>query len=233
MLLAFFSGLGVWQLDRAEQKRELKGIYLKRSSLSPLEADDFDRWEDGALVAWRRVRARGHYDPRVTVLLDNQIVHGIPGYFVLTPFRVEPRGPWVLVNRGWIPLQGDRYWVPRIVIEEGATEITGLARPPYRSGIMLGKDEPERLSATVWRVLILDPERLSGDVKHRLLPFVIELDPAVSSGYRREWRIPGTGEERHVAYAVQWFAFAAVVLALCLRSCSIRRKGTEQLDKPR
>ncbi|MGH8608161.1 MAG: SURF1 family protein [Gammaproteobacteria bacterium] len=230
VLIAFFSGLGVWQLERAEQKRELKEIYLKRSKLNPLGPKDLVLGGSAALVAWRRVRVHGRYDPSVTVLLDNQILHGIPGYFVLTPFRVQLRGHWVLVNRGWIPLQGDRQRVPQIVTEKKETEITGLARPLYHPAIMLGEDEPERLSATVWRVLSVDPERLAHNVKHRLFPFVIELEPAGSSGFKREWQIPGTGEERHIAYAVQWFAFAAVVLALWLRACANRRE--EQGDIP-
>jgi len=225
VVLALFSGLGVWQLERAQQKRELKEIYIERSKLNPLGPRDLVLGGSAALVAWRRVRVHGRYDPSVTVLLDNQVLHGIPGYFILTPFRVEPRGPWVLVNRGWIPLQGGRHWVPPIVSEKKETEITGLARPLYRPAIMLGEDDPERLSATVWRVLSVDPERLAHKVAHRLLPFVIELDPAGSSGYRREWQIPGTGEERHIAYAVQWFAFAMVALALWWRACANRREG--------
>ncbi|MGH8657749.1 MAG: SURF1 family protein [Gammaproteobacteria bacterium] len=222
VVLALFTGLGVWQLERAEQKRELKEIYMKRSKLNPLGPKGLVLGRSAEVVAWRRVRAYGRYDASTTVLLDNQILNGIPGYFVLTPFRMQLQGYWVLVNRGWIPLQGDRRWVPQIVTEEKETEITGLARPLYRPAIMLGEDEPERLSATVWRVLSVDPERLAAKVKHRLLPLVIELDPAGSSGFRREWRIPGTGEERHIAYAVQWFAFAAVVLVLSLRACAHR-----------
>ncbi len=220
--LALFTGLGAWQLERAEQKRELKEIYVKRSKLNPLGPNDLVLGDNADLVAWRRVRARGRYDTSMTILLDNQVLHGIPGYSVLTPFRLQLQGLCVLVNRGWIPLQGDRQWVPQIVTGEKETEITGLVRPLYRPAIMLGDDEPERLSATVWRMLSVDPERLAHKVKHRLLPFVIELDPAGSSGFRREWRIPGTGEERHIAYAVQWFAFAAVVLVLSLRACAHR-----------
>lgn len=230
VMLALFIGLGAWQLERAEQKRELKENYMERTKLPPLEPKDLVSERSADQVAWRRVRAQGRYDASTIILLDNQTLTGIPGYFVLTPFRLQVQGQWVLVNRGWIPLQGDRQRVPQIVTEEKEEEITGLARPAYRPALMLGEDEPERLSATVWRVLSVDPKRLAHQVKRSLLPFVIELDAKNCSGTRCEWRIPGTGEERHIAYAVQWFAFAGVVLALWLRTCANRRK--RENEKP-
>ena len=50
----------------------------------------------------------------------------------------------------------------------------------------------------------------------RLLPLVVQLSPHAEHGYVRAWRMrQGLSTERHVGYAVQWFALAAALVALC------------------
>src|SRR5712675_2812989 len=71
--------LGNWQARRAEQKRVL-----------------------GAELAAKQIAARGTFLPRHSVLLDNKLRHGRPGYEVITPLRLAGSDMHVLVNRGWI-----------------------------------------------------------------------------------------------------------------------------------
>src|SRR3981081_106753 len=79
--LAWAAGiaLGNGQTRRAEEKRTL-----------------------GAELAKRQVAARGTFLPQHTVLLDNKLRHGRPGYEVITPLRLADSGLHVLVNRGWV-----------------------------------------------------------------------------------------------------------------------------------
>ncbi len=52
---------------------------------------------------------------------------------------------------------------------------------------------------------------------------IVLLDPAAPNGYERVWR-PAMqfGPERHLAYAIQWFAFALVALIIFI-ALSLRR----------
>ena len=43
------------------------------------------------------------------------------------------------------------------------------------------------------------------------------LDPHDPDGYVRDWHPPGLDPTRHWSYAVQWWAFAAVLLFLWVR----------------
>jgi cytochrome oxidase assembly protein ShyY1 len=43
---------------------------------------------------------------------------------------------------------------------------------------------------------------------------IVLLDAAQPYGYLREWQPPGLPPERHRAYAIQWWLFAAVLVAI-------------------
>ncbi len=46
---------------------------------------------------------------------------------------------------------------------------------------------------------------------------IVLLDAREPNGYVREWQPPGMSADRHWAYGVQWYAFAA--LAIVLMAC--------------
>ena len=45
---------------------------------------------------------------------------------------------------------------------------------------------------------------------------IVRLDPGAPHGYRRAWQVVPFGPERHLGYAVQWFAMASALLAIYL-----------------
>src|SRR3990170_3607683 len=71
-----------------------------------------------ALGVWQaqraeRISVRGEFLPERTVLLDNKLRRGRPGYEVVTPLRLAgAREMHVLVNRGWIAAGARRDEIP-------------------------------------------------------------------------------------------------------------------------
>jgi surfeit locus 1 family protein len=49
-----------------------------------------------------------------------------------------------------------------------------------------------------------------------LLPYLVRMAPESPAGFARSWRAPGSGEEKHLGYAFQWFAMAAAILVIYL-----------------
>jgi len=47
-----------------------------------------------------------------------------------------------------------------------------------------------------------------------LLPVVLLLDADSGPGFIRDWQAPGLPPERHIGYAVQWWAFALLLVGL-------------------
>ena len=81
-------------------------------------------------------------------------------------------------------------------------------------------------TATGWPRLVQYPDmtELSAALGRDLAPRQVLLDPGVPDGYVRDWAVPGTTPDRHLGYAVQWFAFAALAAAIWI-VLSLRKSG--------
>jgi surfeit locus 1 family protein len=207
--LTIFLGLAYWQLTRATEKRELLTALTAQTIPVELRADTV-----GELPRYQPVRARGHYDTAHQILLDNApSAQGRPGYQVLTPFVSALDSSVILVNRGWVPLGRTRNDLPDITVTEEALTLSAQVDELPRPGMRLGEPAlpagwPKVLSYPQYT----DLENLFGS---RLLKPLLLLDPNEPHGYERLWRERyGSGPERHIAYAVQWLAFACTLLVI-------------------
>ena len=127
----------------------------------------------------------------------------------------------MLVNRGWPPWGETRRSLPSVPVGGEPRAIVGRIDELPRPGIWL-KAPP----ATGWPRLVQYPsmEELAAALGRKLAPRQVLLDPGVPDGYVREWAVPGTTPDRHLGYAMQWFAFAAVAAAIWL-VLSFRKPG--------
>ena len=123
-LLPILLSLGVWQLNRAEEKRVLISLKEQQQSTETLvlSATLLDTAE---ALLYKPIQAIGHYDTNHQYLLDNQVSNGRAGYFVLTPFLLKNENKAVLVNRGWLPLGKSRADLPDVSVATKEITITG------------------------------------------------------------------------------------------------------------
>ncbi len=223
LLLFLLCSLGFWQLDRAEQKRQ----YLQQQQLAASAAVlDLNRQAvtDIESARYQKVSVRGHYDDEHQFLIDNQMMNGKPGYFVLTPFLIDQDKRAILVNRGWLPLGSDRTRLPDIAIKTPIQLIEGRINRFPQVGIKLkGAEIPAKGWPSV--VQVIDGRILAAKLTYDLFDFQIELDADALEGYRREWKVNSViPPEKHLAYAVQWFGLALTLTGLFLW-ISIRKKS--------
>lgn len=213
LLVTLLCRLGFWQLDRAEQKRQM--LLQQQAAMEAGSIDLNQRWiEDVDTVRYRKATIRGHYDRAHQFLIDNQIVDGRSGYFVLTPFFVDDAANAVLINRGWIPLGKDRNVLPDVNFDAKQTQITGRINHFPSVGLKLkGAEIPSDSWPSV--VQVVDANVLSEKLDYRVAPYQIELDVSAKEGYKRDWKISvPIPPEKHQAYAVQWFGLALTLTAL-------------------
>ena len=211
-LLPCLIGLGLWQLARADEKRQLLDRYAAGESRT-LEAHSADAID--ALPRYQRVRVHGRYEPDRQVLLDNMPSQaGRPGYHIVTPFALAGGGR-LLVNRGWVPLGATREILPDTTVGAGPRTLTGRLDGLPRPGLRLG--EPPVPAEIVWPAVLNYPthEQLARLYGPGLARSLLLLDADAEDGYERAWQSRfGIGPAGHVGYAVQWFALAAAVLAI-------------------
>ncbi len=219
LLFPALISLGLWQLDRAQQKRALFERYqLNRAAPAAT-------WDGGALTAGlqsgRAITATGHY-LQPTFLLDNRFREGQAGYEILSPFEVAG-GRHLMVARGWIAMGADRSRIPEIRLSSEQVTLQGRLGNPPVSGIRLGQsDAVERLSATVFRAQRAEPEIFSKALGFGVPATLLYLNPDAASAYDRHWPVPAGEMSRHQAYAVQWFVMSAVLLLLYIK-INVRR----------
>ena len=211
-----FTALGQWQLNRAAEKRALAEDFAGAGPALALPADSRE-WP-----RYQRVTARGRYDSARQFLLDNRIQSGHAGVEVLTPLLLDGGGA-VLVNRGWRPFGATRDILPEVAVSPEPRTIVGRFDELPRPGIVL-----EAPPAAGWPKLVSYPtaDQLATMLGRSIEPRIILLDADEPDGFVREWNLPGTTPGRHLAYALQWFAFAATAVAIWL-ALSLHRDGED------
>ncbi|GMQ96880.1 MAG: hypothetical protein BMS9Abin15_0564 [Gammaproteobacteria bacterium] len=222
-LLIFLISLGVWQLSRAEQKRELEKLYMGSDQQSYLRAEQVeDRWHE---LRYRELRVSGRYETDKQILLDNQVNRGRIGYHVFTPLKIG-KHEWVLVNRGWVSADEDRRKLPAIDIAPSARKVVGLINHPPGVGVRIGSLDQAKHGFPL-RIPYLDINWLEKRLNIKLKPYVLLLIPGEVDGYIRQWHPVVFPPERNEAYAVTWFALAAALIILYMFSTIRRTPRTE------
>jgi cytochrome oxidase assembly protein ShyY1 len=242
-LVVLMVNLAFWQLRRLDARRDLNRQIVAREAepVAPLgDVLGVDATaDDVAAAAWRTVAATGTYDPADEVLIRNRDFAGHPGYHVVTPLRLDD-GSAVLVNRGWIPLEGDGEAAPAIPPPPAAAvTVTGRVRPTQHKGRFFSPtDPPEGRLSQLYRV---DVPRIGQQVPYPLVPAYLELlatDPAPAAGQPELVPPPVLDEGPHLSYAGQWFLFSVCavvgwVLVVRRSARSREREVARAAEQPR
>ncbi len=203
--------LGIWQLDRLEQRREFNAQVTSMRASEQLDLNA-SLPEDIASMEWRVVTVTGEYDFANQVALRNQYNDGIYGFHLITPLQFK--GGVVLVNRGWIPAESDSLpedW--RVYDEPGTVTLTGQIR--------LGQGKPafggvaDALPADgnpLWVWNNLDVTMMSPQMPYPILPIFIQPTTQGDSEPPIPYQpIIELTEGSHFGYALQWFTFAVIL----------------------
>ncbi|MGB5097067.1 MAG: SURF1 family protein [Porticoccaceae bacterium] len=222
-LLPVTLGLGFWQLQRADQKRELIATYDSRRQAVPIPMAAVTPGSDHLYV---RVQVAGVPDTEHQFLLDNRMRGSHPGFEVLTPVALDSGG-WVLVNRGWLAAGATRAQLPDIPPLPARVDWVGyLYRVPGKP-LVLGREEPAGWPQVIEQT---DQAQLERRLGHALFPDVVRLES--SPGLDTAWTMVNLTPEQHLGYAVQWFALAAALAILTFVSNSNIAERVQRTGAP-
>lgn len=219
IMVATLASLGVWQLQRREQKHTLIATLTERLAASPIALPAESQWPslDPARDEFRRVR--------LTATIANKpdaMVYGAgsairsdvsgPGIWAFMAAQL-PSGASVPVNLGFVAntmqdrAQQDR--AVRPLITNAPVEMTGYLRFPEMPGrltpepdaakrLWFARDVPAMARALQW-----------GPVA----PFYVDLEsPMPVSGMPKPGPLDVHLKDDHLQYAITWFGLALVVM---------------------
>lgn len=205
--------LGIWQLDRLEQRRQFNAQFEEMRSAEPLNLNTAET-DELTSMEWRKIKVTGEYDFENQVAIRNQYHNGEYGYHLVTPVLFN--GKAILVDRGWIPADANSAptdW--RQYDESGpAVNVEGQIRLGYVKPAIGGVEDPVPVNGEkifLWNNLNL--EKISAQLPYPVLEVYLQPDVAVGDDippipYQPVIEI---SEGSHMGYALQWFSFAAIL----------------------
>lgn len=216
---AGFVALGVWQVQRLAWKEALIARVDRNMNGAPVAAPGPSRWQGLTPEdEYRRVQVHGRFDFAHEVPVAATTALGT-GYWVLTPLRTQ-EGAWVFVNRGFVPpeLRGR---APAGAAEQA---VVGLLRFAEPGGRPLQHNDP---AAGRWYSRDVQAIAQSQGLQGPVAPYF--LDAVATPGAPPEWPRPGLTvvqfANNHLAYALTWFALAAMMAAAIVYVLLDARRG--------
>ncbi|MFJ8754657.1 SURF1 family protein [Streptomyces sp. NPDC102441] len=205
--------LGFWQLHRHEHRVEQNALITKNLEAAPVSVTRLT--SPGHTVPrsdyWRAVKATGTFDTEHEVVVrrrtsqDERI-----GVLVLTPLNLKGGGT-VLVNRGWVEAAADQQAYPEVPAPpRGEVTVRGRLKADETtsaSGIKDLQGLPDR------QVMLINSSQQSQLLGRPVLGGYVELTaPQPADGSPETIAAPDDSSiGPHMAYAVQWWLFAAGV----------------------
>lgn len=218
--------LGMWQLDRAAEKRALQAQIdrFQQTAAQPVTA-----FNTQPPSAWQPLRMTGQFDTQYMWLLDNRLRDGQPGVEVLQLFHESGSGRDILVNRGWLHW-GDRRQLPVPPTPSGEVSLVAEQLPIPDAGFTLSSPTTDG-----WPKLVgsIELPVIAAQAHLDTTPWLVRLQSGSAAALRLDWPPLAMSSSKHTGYAVQWFAMAGMLLILFIWA-GIKpvtsRRGDDQHD---
>ena len=217
VVMVVFTLLGLWQLNVAKDRGRAEAVTAapKRpvATLATVLRPHAPFPADGS---GRRVRATGRYDGPGQVLVTPRLLHGRPGYWVVTPLVVPETGARLAVVRGFV---SDPAAAPAPPAGTDVT-VTGSLAPAESTPSDPTATLPDGQLASVDLASLVN--RWGGSVYNAFI-FATSEQPDVTAAAGSVVRVPppppaGAGLAwRNAAYALQWWVFALFALYMWWR----------------
>lgn len=207
-----FVNLGIWQLQRADEKKLLLEQRQAAGQLPPRRAGELATGDD---EPGRRISFTGQFDESVTLLLDNRVLDGRVGFEVHQLFD-DVSGMTFLVNRGFLPMGRTRQDLPEIpATGESPITVVGEIYEVDGAPVLLAEDDivTNRFPVIVQQV---EASAWSARLGTAIFPQVIRLAEGQPGALPRYWPATVIPVAKHQGYAAQWFTMAAAVLLVWL-----------------
>jgi surfeit locus 1 family protein len=201
-----FARLGMWQLDRHEERVALNSGLAARLGTAPVPLGSLA--SDTLNVRWTAVEVTGRFRYDLEQVHAGRSSNGSPGVHLITPLERPDNDTLVIVTRGWVYAPDAATAELARWREQDTVTIAGYLSPlipdgpppPENPALPLRSSHRAALEARIGHpiapvqiVMTSDSLARIDSVPRRLPPPVIDNGP-------------------HRSYAAQWFAFAIIAL---------------------
>jgi len=200
--------LGFWQLDRAQEKKEIIANYDKLLTSEPISLNTKSTYKN-----WQPVTTMGRFTDTV-IFEDNAILSGRAGFKIYHLFE-NGDGSYVFVHRGFIERNMIKNNLPLIDTPKGKQSIKGSILIKQDNSFVQDIEESDA------RIIQeFDIERLINKfpiLKDRYLhPFLFNLDIRDKNKFLAIEKPVNMAASKHIGYAIQWFGLCIALIILTI-----------------
>ena len=193
-----------WQYHRGVDRHARNTLIIEQSLLPAVELGELTGNIDS--FEWRTISIQGVFDDKNQILLRNRYSEGVYGFEQLTLFEFDQRKIWV--DRGWIKAGSNATIPPQLQqTSDESVRITGRLR--LDSSLPQGKFFAVANNAQRDLVSQLDA-RKGIQTEDFYIDLISVSDTAMNPEVPVE--LPELSDGPHMAYALQWIFFAALVI---------------------
>jgi surfeit locus 1 family protein len=213
-------GAGVWQLQRADEKRELHRQHALRLNATPVMLAALSDGNADA-IRYTPIIASGEFNTALQFRVGPRRKQGRIGFRHIAPLTTAT-GQLLLVDRGWIA-EGQPLPPP----PSGRVTLAGWVVPVALPPVQLTANER---GDSAWREpwVYVDLVRFAQLTGFAAKPWVLRLQPHSVGALETEAPTPPTGPAMHIGYAIQWLVFALIGVVIWV---ILSRRKVELIDE--
>ena len=191
--------LGLWQLERAEDKLAIQSDFKSQIAENYININSLITEP----IRYKKIYADGSFiEPYF--LLDNIVYKRKAGYYVISPFLIGSKV--LLVNRGWV-YNHSRQKYPIINIPKEDIRINGYVKYPMQ---LLELSTENITSQEPYITQNININQISKILKKEVYPFIIYLNENSKFSYTHIEEKNENNYLKHYMYAGQWFLFTII-----------------------
>ena len=206
--------LGFWQLDRAEEKREIIANYDELLTSEPINLNVKTIYKN-----WQPITTIGRFKD-IVIFEDNAILSGRAGFKIYHLFE-NGDGSYVFVHRGFIERNMVKNNLPLINTPKGKQSLEGSVLIKEDNSFVQDIEESDARIIQEFNI-----ERLINKfpiLKDRYLhPFLFNLDIRDKKKFLAIEKPVNMAASKHIGYAIQWFGLCIALIILTIYA--FRRK---------
>lgn len=200
--------LGFWQLDRAQEKKEIIANYDKLLTSEPISLNTKSIYKN-----WQPATTMGRFKD-IVIFEDNAILSGRAGFKIYHLFE-NGDGSYVFVHRGFIERNMIKNNLPLIDTPKGKQSLKGSVLIKQDNSFVQDIEESDARIIQEFNI-----ERLINKfpiLKDRYLhPFLFNLDIRDKNKFLAIEKPVNMAASKHIGYAIQWFGLCIALIILTI-----------------
>ena len=198
--------LGVWQVNRANEKIEILENYDKLLLSTPLALENDHK-------NWQPVKTSGTFEDLI-IYEDNAILDGRAGYKIYHLFK-NLDSSYIFIHRGFVERNRIKNNLPEVEVPEGIKNLEGKALRRTNNAFIQNIQESDLRIIQEFDLNYLK-ERYSSLKNKEIYEYLFNLQAEDEVKFSAIEKPVNMSSSKHIGYAIQWFGLCAALIILTI-----------------